>query len=136
MSLNTALVSYLQADTALAALIVDRIYPEFDSPEDHLYPLAVYKLDVTPLMANDGPIGLETATLTIAAIAPTYAQAKDVGSALQTALDGKRGTWSGVVVQGAFLNDDGVTDDVVTEPTTRQILYYIKELTFTIAYVR
>ena len=135
MNIAPAITNQLLGTSGVTAIVGTRIYPEYDRQADKTYPLAVYKVEnVTTYMANDGPTGFETGDYVIAAIGETYADADAVASAIQSALDGARGTWSGVTIQGVFLKDDGVSDDVVTEPQTEEILFYTKELTFSVSY--
>ena len=135
MNIAPAITTQLLNTSGVTAIVGTRIYPEYDRQADKVYPLAVYKVEnVTTYMSNQGPTGFETADYVIAVIGETYADADAVASAIQTALDGSRGTWSGVTIQGVFLKDDGVSDDVVTEPQTEEILFYTKELTFSVSY--
>jgi len=130
-----AIFSQVTSNGPVAALIGTRLYPEYDKQADKVYPLAVYKVEnVTPLSTNTGSAGLESADVIIAAIAPKYADAATLARAIVNALDCQKGTWTGIVVQGCFLKDDGIADNVVTEPTTEEILYHVKEITFTVWY--
>ena len=131
---DAALYLKLTNDAGVSAILGTRVYPSYDRQIDRVYPLAVYKLNVSPIPAFDGPSGVEQGTATIAAVATTDPGAKALADAIQAALDQQPGTWAGVVVQGMFLQPDGVRDDVVTEPSTEAILYYVKELTFDVTF--
>jgi hypothetical protein len=130
----SAVVAKLNADADLAALIGTRNYPNYDRRINKTYPLAVYRFDLSPVEAFDGPSGLMEATLEIAGVAKTYNAAKAVGDAIYSALEGQRGTWSGVEVQGIFLQDNGRREDNVVEPTTEEVLYFVQTLTFDIKF--
>ena len=128
-----ALVSKILATTAVTNLIDDRIYAAYDRLENKVYPLAVYKVEeVSTLNCNDGPTGNISGDFQIACIGESYSDADALATALLTALDGASGTWAGLQVQGVFLKENGISDDILTEPQTEEILYFIKELNFTV----
>lgn len=134
----TATVWKLTTDDTIHALIGDRVYPSYDRQTDRTYPLAVYNLDITPLTDFDGPTGVMTAVLEVAAIATTYAVAVALGKAIYAALEFGQGTWgetgSEVEVQGSFMQDDGEKDDKVTDPTTEEVLFYVKNFRFDLTF--
>jgi hypothetical protein len=136
--LGAAIVTKVTGDTTITAISGGRIYPEYVRMSDKRYPLCVYKIEqVTPLLSNSGPTGLESAEIVIACIANTYKQAAQLSAVVQASLDGSLGASWGttIVMQGCFLKDDGISDSVVTDPETEQILYYVKELSFQCSYV-
>ena len=119
----------------MSALVSNRIYPDWARQQDKVYPLIVYMIEgVQAERAFDGAIGLESANVVIACVGTTYASAAAISDAVQAALDCQRGTWTGVVVQGCFLQDDGISDDVITVPQSEQITAYVRKLTFDIHY--
>jgi hypothetical protein len=135
VSIEAAVVAKLLADGDIAALIVDRLFPEYDRQNNKDYPLAVYKVqNQTNLTANDGPTGLRNCDIVIAAIAETHEAATEIADALEAVLDSQKGVWSGITVQGSFLKEDGISDDVITEPQTEEILYFVRECSFNIWY--
>ena len=135
MSIGAAVAGQLQATDAVTRIIANRLYPENVRIADKVYPLCVYHVENdSSLMANDGPTGLKSANIIIAALDVTYRGAGMVADVIEDALDGARGVWSGVTIQGCFLEDDGARDDVVTDSSTQEILYYSKELTFLVWY--
>lgn len=129
-----AIVSVLNGNSGVTSLIGKRLYPQYDRSTDHIYPLGCYHVQITPITAFDGAPGIEYAVITIAGIGSTQASATAVANALKAALQNQTGTWAGVVVQGCFLQDNGIRDDVVTEPTTEEIICYVRELTFDLVY--
>jgi len=131
-SLAKAFIAQVAATSALTALIADRVYPEQAKIADKTFPLAVYKVEnVSGTHTYDGTVNnLRSAHLVIACIAPDYADADAVATQFLASLDGTQGTWGSTSVQGCFLVDDGVQDDIVTEAETEEIAYYIKEITF------
>ena len=133
--LAISIVGQLLATTGVTNIIATNLYPDYDKQANKVYPLAVYKIEnVTSLTVNSGVNGSQSADFIVAAIGATYSDASAVAIAMQTALDGVSGVWSGVTVQGIFLKEDGISDDVITEPQTEEILYYVKELTFEVKY--
>ena len=129
----TAIVSRLAAVPAVTGIIADRVYPDYVRQADKVYPLAVYSIKINPVATFDGNPGIRYATLSLAAVDTTYEGASALAAAIETAIEGQSGTWDTIFVQGVFLQDNGISDDVVTEPTTEEILAYVKSMTFDIA---
>jgi hypothetical protein len=129
-----AIAAKLASVTGVTSLIGRRVYPSYDKQANRTYPLAVYDLHITPVSAFDGPTTMTSAVLEIAAIAKTYGQAVTVGNAIYAALEYQAGTWGTVNVQGCFLQDDGIKDDKITDPTTEDILYYAKVFRFDLTF--
>lgn len=133
--ISVSIKTQLAGNSGVRALVAARVYPDWARMQDKIYPLIVYEISgVQVLRGMDGPIGLESAVVTIAAVGKTYDEAVKVSDAVQDALDCQLGTWAGVVVQGCFLQDDGITDEVFTATNTEQITAYIRKLTFDITY--
>jgi hypothetical protein len=130
----TAVVSKLASVAGVTALIENRVYPSYDRQTDRTDPLAVYSLDITPITDFDGPTGVMTAVLEIAAIAETYAEAVALGKAIYAALEFQSGDWGGVTVQGCFMQDEGERDDKVTDPTSEEILFFVKSFRFDLTF--
>lgn len=134
-SIQQTIMTRLTSDVTVAALIVDRIYPEYELEADKTYPAAVYKVEnVTTQMASDGPTGLRSCDYVVAAISPSYDDASDLADAIQTALDGAVWSDGSINVQGSFLKDDGREEDVVTIPDSEQLTLYVVTLTFLVWY--
>lgn len=133
MLIGPAMFDRLTADPTVSGIIGTRLYPAYNRESNKVYPLAVYKIEnETDQMASTGPTGLVSVDVIIACIAPTYRQASKLSDAVKTALNGTSWTDStnDLNVQGCFMADDGRRDDVITEPSTETILYYVSELTF------
>ena len=93
--------------------------------------------NLTTTNTYDGtPCELQSADIVIACVATSYGSADQLCSTIVSALDGSAGTWSSMQVQGVFLHDDGIADDVVTEADTEEILFYVREATFQVWYLR
>jgi len=135
MSIAAAITQQLLATDPVTNLIEQRLYPQYNYQTMKVYPLAVYRVEnVSPLICNDAPTGFETADYVVDCLGEKFADADAVADAIQTALDGARGTWSGMDIQGIFMKEDGRHSDTLSEPQTEQILYFIQTLTFNVAY--
>jgi Protein of unknown function (DUF3168) len=137
MAIAEGFQSMIAAATAVTDIVADRVYPSVVKLADKVYPLITYKFDnTTTTNTYDGPVNpLRSCNIVLECIGNTYAEADELAAALLATMDGSSGTWGSTVVQGCFLNDDSVIDDVVTEPETEEILLYIKELSFLVWYV-
>ena len=136
-SIGQAFIAQIQSIPAVTAQIAERVYPAYVYLADKTFPLAAYKIDNGTTSASyDGTVNqLRSCNIVISCIGGTYAQADGLKEALLTAFDGTAGTWGTTVVQGCFLNEDGISEDTMTEPETEEILYYITEVTFLVWYV-
>lgn len=143
-NLALAIFSRLSTDAGVSAIVGAgddaRIYPQYDRQSDRVFPLIVYQIRITPEPAYDGPSGIKYGTVTLAAIDVTNLAAETLALAIVASMDQPGGatqpgfTAAGVTVQGSFLQDDGIVDDVVTQPETEQILYYVKRMTFDVPF--
>jgi hypothetical protein len=131
-----AILYQLANTSGVTDLIANRIYPNYDLQSDRQYPNAVYTIDSSPVLAFDGPSGMNDGTLRIHVFSTTYSQTAQVAQAVVAALEFQSGTWVGVEVQGVFLLDEnGIQDFVVTEPTTEEVLFHGKTVTFELRYL-
>lgn len=88
MSLRAGLVAHLKADTALAALVSDRIYHE-GMPQDVQYPAVAYaKTSAERFPTLSGYTSLQKARVSIDVWASTSTDAIAVAEAVKAALDG------------------------------------------------
>lgn len=136
--ISAAVFTQLTTNTAVEAIIAQRLYPDYDKQADLTYPLCVYKFDKAgSQMASDGPTGLKQTNVTVACIANTKAQADTLADAVEDCLDGASWTaQDGTRIQGSFLVDDGRDDDIVTETSTEAILYYVTSLEFLVWFAK
>jgi hypothetical protein len=134
--ISDAIFAQLTNDPAVGPLIGTRLYPQYDRQNSRTYPLCVYKFAKAPGgSTNQGPINLSSSVLIIAAIATTYIACETLANAIVACLDSARWTTGGTIVQGTFLKEgDGIDDDVVTDPTTEEILYHVKRISFDVRY--
>ena len=130
-SIAEAICGQLTGSAGVTNVIGDRVFPSWSREADNVYPLAVYDCDQgNSLITNTGSAGLSSTEIKICTIGQTYASADAACSAIVTLLDGAKGTWDGVVVQGVFLQDDGIGDDIVYDAESEEILFYVKEARF------
>jgi len=121
--IDQALYGKLSTTAGVTALVGTRIYPHQQPPSGtRTYPLLAYKPDNRePARLLSGAASLYMRTIDVAAMARTYASAEAIMAAVVAALDNQSGTWGGVTIQGAFLDDD--SHDVETLGTEDQTLY-------------
>lgn len=131
MTIADAVFNLLSNDPGVRPIVAARIYPNYNRQDDRIYPLLVYKIEnESNYLTNDNAVSGASADIIIAAVTARYSDTAALARLILAAMDGAHGTWAGVKVQGIFSKDDAGTDDVVTEPTTEKILYYVKELSF------
>lgn len=101
--MEEALVGYLLAGTALAAVVGNRIN-WVRSPQGVLSPrIVLYKVSGLRDMCFDGPTGFVTTRVQCDCISTTYNSAKAAARALEGRLSGYSGTTGGIRFEGAFL---------------------------------
>ncbi len=112
MKTEAALYSYLSSYTNLTAIVSTRIFPvihELDAD----FPSVIYRrLNSEPVHAMGGDADLRAVTISVACLAETYSECKDVQEQVETALrgyDGTMGGVGGVVVQKILL--ENISDD-------------------------
>ena len=103
MSIESAVGDLIEA---AATDLADRIYP-LQIPSGTAFPNAVYQRVSTRRDATlGGPNGQSLARLQLDVYAKTHLQARAIADAVRVALDGFRGTQSGVVIQDAYLENE------------------------------
>ena len=86
--LEENIVAMLKADTALAALVVNRIYPLTLPQESELPAIRYTMISSRPTTTHDGDSGLATALFQFDCFAATYTAAKALAAALRATLSG------------------------------------------------
>ena len=132
-----AAAAALLSSASVTALVGQRVWPQWAKQADVVYPYCIYNIDgVTPIGTySSGTNSLRSCTLSVACIAKTYGQAVGVSEAVLSTLDNADGVFGGVSVQGIFLNDDGISDDVLTESESETLVVQIRTLSFLVWYV-
>lgn len=101
--MEEALIAYLQADTALTALLAGNIY-WLQKPQLVPNPVLVLtRVSGTRDMAMSGPSGLVESRIQCDCDGLSYASSKGVARALRNRLSGFSGTQGVMVFQGCFL---------------------------------
>lgn len=103
MTLEEAVVAYLEADSGLSTLIGDGIHA-LKAPQKAPFPHIVYQRISTnrELTHDQTAKGLTTARIQFDVFAGDYETANDVIAALREALQGKSETMSGLKVQAVL----------------------------------
>jgi hypothetical protein len=136
--IGPALFAKLSSDQSILDLTGNedgsaRIFPNYVREQDQVYPLMMYDakdLDIDSCFDGDG--GISTVSVTVRCIATNYDEAETLATALIKSLNNSSGTWGGLVVQGCFLDESGVTEEVIYESnaTDTVLLLFKKEVTF------
>ena len=120
MTLEEALVTKLNAESGVTALIGTRFYPNVIPAGATLTAAAYQRISTDPIIAHDGPTGLATARIQISVQAVKYADAKAAARAIRIALNGVNGTWGTVEIQRSALDNENDTDELVDASVVRQ----------------
>lgn len=119
MTIEEALRTALAADATLAAIVAARIYPVV-APQGTVTAYVTYeKVAGNPHHDHGGAGSLRWARISYMCHAPTYSQAKAAAAAIRSALDGYRGTLSGVSI-GSILSEEDA--DIGMDDATRMQL--------------
>ena len=115
MIIEEAMRRHLLANAAVAAIVVDRVYPK-RLPQKPSYPAIVYhRVGTARPMHMGGVDGYAEARFQLDAMARSFAEARELGEAIRLALAGYRGAMGaagaepGVQVYGVFT--EGELDD-------------------------
>ncbi len=103
--IEEAVVSILQNDAAVAALVADRIQPLVVTGLS-LPAISFQKVSGEPDRTHQGSNGLDQSRIQVDAWSQTYEQAKDLGKAIRSALEDSRGLTSGTNILGSGLESD------------------------------
>jgi hypothetical protein len=90
------------------ALLATRVYPLGNVPDPPTLPYVEYDVadsDFPRTYTGDSNQG--NVLIDVACVGETYAAAVELARAVRNDLDNQRGTWGGVVVQGAFVDGTG-----------------------------
>lgn len=99
MSIEAAIYSLVLADAAVAALVLDRLFP-LTLPADERQAAIVYEhTGSDEAITTDGAVGLVQAQFRFSCYAATHASAIELAAALRAALQDYSDTAAGVTVQ-------------------------------------
>lgn len=112
---ETALAAFLGADTGVAGVVVDRIYP-YRAPEGAVEPLLVYHRISSPSEhTKDGDPHFAHTRVQITAWSHKYSEVKAAIKAVRSALSG----FTGPTLQGVAVSEIIVTNETdVGDPST------------------
>lgn len=102
--MEEALVGYMLAGTALAALVGSRIHWVY-SPQGTASPrIVLYRISgVRDMSLNNGPTGFVSSRVQVDCIGTSYSSAKAVARAVEARLSGYSGTLGSTRLEGVFL---------------------------------
>jgi hypothetical protein len=96
--IEQGLYTVLTGDSGVVALCSTRVYPGV-IPQDEDLPAIAYQLTTQDRpKAHSGGLGIVISELEVAAVAETYAAAKELGAAIVTAVERSRCVWGSTVV--------------------------------------
>ncbi len=108
---EAAIVAILKATAAVTAIVSSRIYA-VDLPQNPTLPAIVYsRISGMRVSSMTGASGLARPRYQIDVFAYDYTTAKNLVRQVQLALEGKRGTYGGVNVQGILFDGDHDMND-------------------------
>lgn len=106
MSIEANLTTFLLADTTIAALVSNRIYPErlpeTTTEANTILPFVIYTLVSENDMQTHDNHNWYSARIQIDAWANSYKSAHDTAAAIHSALQGYRGSWGENTIGGVF----------------------------------
>jgi hypothetical protein len=129
--IGSAIYQLLSTDTAIIAIVGDRVYPHTSSARSSL-PQVVFKVnDGDQEVTLDGPSDLATQQVSVACISQNYDTTDTLGDLVKAALGNEADNWGGttilnVIVTGGSIEDVSVDDDDTT--------YYVRSFDCDIAY--
>lgn len=138
--IGPAIYQKLISDATVTNIIGTRIYPNFirepdkyDDEGSALFPQASYEVKNPQYDTTyTGNSGLVFADVTITVAALRYTQCETAAQSIVNSLDQQSGTWGGVQVSRVFFQD--MDDATVTDASSEQILYYVKDITFNVVF--
>ncbi len=130
MSAEKAVVNILTNDAAVIALdFGQRIKPIIEQQGQAL-PFVTYQaIGTDHVETMDGSAGLAMRSLQINCYSATALQAAAIMEAVRVALQGKKGTYGGVVV-GGIINADGPRDLPQSPQAAKETIVYAKSMDF------
>lgn len=100
--LDEGLVNYLLAQASLTALVDNRIYPLSKEQDDDLPAITYQSIETLRDRVMEGTAGIVQTRLQIDSWGRTLIEAKKLAEKIRICLDGYRGIWSGIRIQGVF----------------------------------
>jgi hypothetical protein len=105
MIVGKAIYNILSTDTDVAALVGTRIYPNIVEQEKVDQAAVIYKVDNTaPTNTKDGASTVDIIRVYVFALAEGYDACHNLSEKVRVALDRKKGTFAGVVVDSIIFD--------------------------------
>jgi hypothetical protein len=108
MFIETALTTYLLAQTSITALVSTRIYPAMAKQTVTKPYIIISRIDDPGTHTHDGPVAVGRARVQISAFAATWGSAQQIADAVEAVLDGLTGVIGGaggITVNPIFYDD-------------------------------
>ena len=127
MFIETALMTYLKAQSGITDYVKDRIHFGV-APQNVAKPyIVITKVSAVGSHTQDGPVAIGNPHYQITPYALSYGQAHQIAAAVKAALDGYQGYMGDIYIFDCFFDDE--SDDVYSEltPTLFSVIqdYYI-----------
>ena len=128
MIIGKAIYAALSGNSAVNAIVSGRIYPAIGPEVGKDFPEIVYGGDAEAQEQEyAGPDALTSQSVRIECHALTYAAADALANAVRVVLDGQSGTWGGIVVQGAFLDDASEATEANDDAGQESVIYVFEQ---------
>jgi len=126
-SLQRALYAYLSLHAPLTALVATRVYPSI-APSSAAFPyVTVQRLAVASLYHMGGASATFDTLVQVDCWSLSAIEAQQVAQVIRQSLDGFRGTWDGLEVDGVFVENE--LDDAEPADDGSQRIFYRTILT-------
>lgn len=129
MTIGKAIFAQLAATPAVNNIVAGRIYAAIAPEVGKVYPQIVYGGDASERerdYAGDDALTSQSVRIEIL-VTSNYADADTLANAVRAALDDQTGTWGGIVVQGAFLEDQSETTEANDDDGEASVVYVFEQ---------
>lgn len=134
MIIGKSLYTQLKGDTPTNAIVAGRIFPVLSPEQGRAYPEIVYEGDEGEFdQTFDGPGNLVTQQVKVNCRDRSYDAAMNLGTVVNTALNGQSGTWAGIKILGVFYKGEEESDEAIPN-SGPDSLVYIKTIHFSVVY--
>jgi hypothetical protein len=100
MNFGEAIFEMLSDDSAVAAKVAIRIYPE-TVPQNAPFPAIRWQIvSANPSDTKSGPADVDSIRVQFDSIAPTFKEVQEIDAAIRQAIDRVRGEFAGVEIDG------------------------------------
>jgi len=132
-NIGKAIFNILSNDSAIAAAVGTRIFPNVSAPGVG-FPFIIYSIDDTnPNNTKNGASITDEVQVQITTFSTTYSETTDISETIREALDYiAGGTYNGIIVQSISFSDedDGFNDDILQRGVHTKTQTYRARLIF------